>query len=179
MAKSRMEDAYEEMIDALKGFPLFTMTQAKRLIGCFGNYASGDWSNQALHTIAKNAYRLREERIRHRKRREIVYARTKAEQRRWCPADKAMIVAALNRTEDRVVRRRWRREQRPVQRANILRGCHPGPDLSRLLRRHLATAGEDFEAPIIVRQFQTSRWLVAMNVLAADTCANACCPFAS
>jgi hypothetical protein len=104
MAKSRMEDAYEAMLDALEGFPLFTMTQAQRLIGYFGNYASGDWSNQALHTIAKNAYRLRKGRIRHRKRREIIYARTEAERRRWLPADKAMIIAALDRTEERVVR---------------------------------------------------------------------------
>jgi hypothetical protein len=104
MAKSRIEDAYEEMLDVLNGFPLFTMTQAKRLIGYFGDYASGDWSNQALHTIAKNAYRLREGRIRHRKRKEIVYARTEAERRRWLPADKAMIIAALDRTEEQVVR---------------------------------------------------------------------------
>ena len=104
MAKSRIEDAYEAMIDALKGFPLFTMTQAKRLIGYFGDYASGDWSDRALHAITKNAYRLREGRIRHRKRREIVYACTEAERRRWLPADKAMIVAALERTEERVVR---------------------------------------------------------------------------
>ena len=33
MAKSRIEDAYEAAIDALKAFPLFTMTQAQRLIG--------------------------------------------------------------------------------------------------------------------------------------------------
>jgi Family of unknown function (DUF5906) len=104
MAKSRIEDAYEAAMDALEGFPLFTMTQAKRLIGYFGDYASGDWSNQALHTIAKNAYRLRKQRIRHRKRKEIIYASTEAERRRWFPADKAMIVAALNRTEERVVR---------------------------------------------------------------------------
>src|SRR5215472_12220406 len=90
--------------DALKGFPLFTMTQAKRLIGYFGDYVSGDWANQVLHTIAKNAYRLRDGRIRHRKRREIIYARTEAERRRWLPADKAMIVAALDRTEERVTR---------------------------------------------------------------------------
>jgi hypothetical protein len=104
MAKSRVEDAYEAAIDALEGFPLFTMTQAQRLIGYFGAYASGDWSNQALHTIAKNAYRLRKQRIRHRKRKEIVYARTQAERRRWLPADKAMIGAALDRTEKQVVR---------------------------------------------------------------------------
>src|SRR5262249_57236041 len=81
MAKSRIEDAYEAAMDALEGYPLFTMTQAKRLIGYFGDYASVDWSNQALHTIAKNAYRLRDSRIRHRKRKEIVYARTEAERR--------------------------------------------------------------------------------------------------
>jgi hypothetical protein len=104
MAKSRIEDAYEAAIEAIEGFPLFTMTQAQRLIGHFGNYVSGDWGNQALHTIAKNAYRLRKQRIRHRKRREIVYARTEAERRRWLPADKAMIIAALNRAEERVVR---------------------------------------------------------------------------
>jgi hypothetical protein len=104
MAKSRIEDAYEAMLDALDGFPLFTMTQAKRLIGYFGDYASGDWSNQALHTIAKNAYRLRDGRIRHRKRKEIIYARTEIERRRWLPADKAMIIAALDRTENRAVR---------------------------------------------------------------------------
>ena len=68
MAQSRLEDAYEAAMDALEGFPLFTTTQAKRLIGYFGDYVSGDWSNQALHTIAKNAYRLRKGRTRHRKR---------------------------------------------------------------------------------------------------------------
>jgi hypothetical protein len=104
MAKSRIEDAYEAAMDALEGFSLFTMTQAQRLIGYFGNYASGDWTNQALHTIAKNAYRLREGRIRHRKRREIIYARTEAERRRWRLADKKMIIAALDRTEEQAVR---------------------------------------------------------------------------
>jgi hypothetical protein len=104
MAKSRIEDAYEEAMGALEGSPLFTMTQAQRLIGYFGSYTSGDWGNQALHTIAKNAYRLRKERIRYRKRREVVYARTEAERRRWRPADKAMIVAALNRAQERVQR---------------------------------------------------------------------------
>ena len=104
MAKSRMEDAYEAMLNALGDYPLFTMTQAKRVIGCFGDYTSGDWANQALHTIAKNAYRLQEGRIRYRKRREIVYARTKTDWLRWQPADKEMIVAALDRTEKRVVR---------------------------------------------------------------------------
>jgi Family of unknown function (DUF5906) len=105
MGKSRIEDSYEEMIGTLEGFPLFTMTQAQRLIGYFGNYTSGgDWSNQAMHAVAKNAYRLRKARIRHRKRKEIIYARTAAERRRWLPADKAMIGAALDRTEELVVR---------------------------------------------------------------------------
>jgi hypothetical protein len=104
MGVTRLEDAYEAAIEALEGFPLFTMTQAKRLIGYFGDYVSGEWSNQALHAIAKNAYRLRKQRIRHRKRKEIIYARTEAERRRWLPADKEMIVAALDRTEERIVR---------------------------------------------------------------------------
>jgi hypothetical protein len=107
MAASRIEDAYETMLDTLKGFPLFTMTQAKRLIGFFGDYASGDWSDRALHTVAKNAYRLRDAqepggRIRHRGRKEIVYACTVAERRRWLPANKAMIIAQLDRTEKRI-----------------------------------------------------------------------------
>jgi hypothetical protein len=104
MAKSRVEDAYEEMLNALNGYPLFTMTQAKRLLGYFGDYTSGDWSNQALHAIAKNAYRLSASRIRYLKRKEIVYARTGAERRRWLTADKAMVVAMLERTEEQVVR---------------------------------------------------------------------------
>jgi hypothetical protein len=104
MAKSRIEDAYEATLDALKGYPLFTMTQAQKLIGYFGNYAGGDWSNQAMHTIAKNAYRLRSARTRHRGRKEIIYACTKTEQRRWLPADKAMVIAALERTEERIAR---------------------------------------------------------------------------
>jgi hypothetical protein len=108
MGESRLEDAYGAAIDALEGFPLFTMTQAKRLIGYFGDYATGDWADKARHTIAKNAHRLRERdepnnRIEYRKRKEIVYARTEAERRRWLPADKKMIVAALDRTEVRIV----------------------------------------------------------------------------
>jgi hypothetical protein len=79
------------------------------LIGYFGDYKTGEWSNQALHTIAKNAYRLRAAdepggRIRYRKRREIVYARTEAERRRWLVADKAMIAAQLDRAEECVTR---------------------------------------------------------------------------
>jgi hypothetical protein len=109
MAASRIEDAYEAMLDALDGYPLFTMTQAKRLIGYFGDYASGDWSDRALHTVSKNAYRLRDEhepggRIRHLKRREAVYACSEIERRRWRRVDKAMIVAQLDRTEEQVKR---------------------------------------------------------------------------
>jgi hypothetical protein len=107
MGETRLEDAYGEAIDALDGFSLFTMTQAQRLIGHFGAYASGDWSNMARHTVAKNAYRLRERgepdsRIRHLKRREIIYARTTEDQKRWHGADTEMIVAALDRTEKQV-----------------------------------------------------------------------------
>jgi hypothetical protein len=109
MAQTRIEDAYEASMDALEGFPLFTMTQAQRLIGYFGNYTSGDWGNPALHTVAKNAYRLRERsepnnRIRYRKRREIVYAHTEANRRRWASADKGMIAAQLDRAEAMIVR---------------------------------------------------------------------------
>lgn len=64
------------------------MTQALRLISHFGDYKTGDWSDTARHTVAKNAYRLRERnepssRIKHLKRDEIIYARTKADQQRW------------------------------------------------------------------------------------------------
>jgi hypothetical protein len=109
MAKSRLEDAYEVMVEVLKGFPLFTMTQAKRLIGCLGDFASGDWSDRARHTVTKNAYQLRNERepggrVRHGNRREIVYACTEAERRRWRRADNALIVAQLDRTEKHVAR---------------------------------------------------------------------------
>ena len=109
MARSRIEDAFEAMLDVLKGYPLFTMTQAKRLIGCFGDYASGDWSDRALHAVAKNAYRLRNAgepggRVRHNGRREIVYARTKAERRQWLPAEKAVVIKQLKRTEERIAR---------------------------------------------------------------------------
>jgi hypothetical protein len=109
MGETRLEDAYGAAIEALDGFPLFTMTQAQRLIGYFGDYKTGEWMNMARHTVAKNAYRLRERgepnnRIEHRKRQEIVYARTRAEQQRWRPAETAMVVAALDRTEAMIVR---------------------------------------------------------------------------
>jgi len=43
-------------------------------------------------------------RIRYRGRQEILYARTEQDRRRWLPADRAMIVASLDRTEVRVGR---------------------------------------------------------------------------
>ena len=107
MGKSRLEDAYEAAIDALEGCPLFTMKQVQKLINYLGAYTGSDWSDRARHMVAKNAYRLRERdeadnRIRYCKRQEIVYARTRDEQRRWRGADTKMIVAALDRAEERV-----------------------------------------------------------------------------
>ena len=107
MGETRLEDAYGAAVEALEGFPLFTMTQAQRLIGHFGAYASGDWSNMARHTVAKNAYRLRERdepnnRIKYLKRDEIIYARAAADRKRWHGADREMIVAALDRTEEQI-----------------------------------------------------------------------------
>jgi hypothetical protein len=104
MGKSRLEDSYEAAIDALDGFPLFTMAQAQRLISYFGDFKTGDWSDKARHTVAKNAYRLRERnepnnRIEYRKRKEIIYARTKADQQRWRPADTALIIKQLHLAE--------------------------------------------------------------------------------
>jgi Family of unknown function (DUF5906) len=109
MGETRLEDAYGATTEALEGFPLFTMTQAQRLIGYFGDYKIGDWTDKARHTVAKNAYRLRgrsepNNRIEYRKRQEIIYARTAVDQKRWRGADKEMIVAALDRTEERVAR---------------------------------------------------------------------------
>jgi hypothetical protein len=109
MGETRLEDAYGAAIDALKGFPLFTMTQALRVIGYFGDYKTGDWSEKGRHTVAKNAYRLRERgepngRIKYLKRDEIIYARTKAEQQRWHPAETQFIVEQLDQTEKMIVR---------------------------------------------------------------------------
>ena len=105
MARSRIEDAYVAAIDALEGYPLFTLTQAERLVGWFGRLAGGE--DRVRHAIAKRAYRRRERgepdnRLRYRGRQEIVYARTEPERRRWLPADREMVVAALNRTEERI-----------------------------------------------------------------------------
>jgi len=107
MGETRLEDAYGTAIDALDGCPLFTMTQMQRLIAYFGDFKTGDWSDKARHTVAKNAYRLRERnepnnRIKYRKRQEIVYARANADQRRWHEADTGLIIRQLDIAEDRV-----------------------------------------------------------------------------
>jgi hypothetical protein len=107
MGRSRLEDAYDAAIEALEGCPLFTMTQAQKLIGYIGAHSGGDWSDRARHMVTKNAYRLRERgepdnRIRYRKRLEILYARTRAEQRKWRTADTRVIIAALDRAEERI-----------------------------------------------------------------------------
>jgi Family of unknown function (DUF5906) len=107
MGETRLEDAYGAAVEALEGFPLFTMTQAQRLVGYFGDHKTGDWADKARHMVAKNAYRLRERgepnnRIKYRERQEIIYALTRVEQRRWREADTRVIVAALERTEERV-----------------------------------------------------------------------------
>jgi hypothetical protein len=109
MGTTRLEDAYEAMIDDLQGFPLFTMTQALRLIAYFGDYKTGDWQDKARYAVAKNAHRLRERgepnnRIKFLKRDEIVYARTKADQQLWHSTETALIVRQLDRTEKTIVR---------------------------------------------------------------------------
>jgi hypothetical protein len=83
------------------------MTQMQRLIAYFGDFKTGDWSDRARHTVAKNAYRLRERnepsnRIKYRKRQEIIYARAKADQQRWREADTGLIIRQLDITEARV-----------------------------------------------------------------------------
>jgi hypothetical protein len=106
MGETRLEDAYRTAIDALDGCPLFTMAQMQRLIAYFGDFRTGDWLDKARYIVAKNAYRLRERdepysRIRHRKRQEIVYARTKVDQRRWRGVDTELIIKQLDRAEER------------------------------------------------------------------------------
>jgi uncharacterized protein DUF5906 len=110
MGRSKLEDAYDATIEALEGCPLFTMPQAQRLISYIvgGVYAGGGDSERARHTVAKNAYRLRQRdepdnRIRYRKRREVIYARTGPERQRWRAADTALIVKQLDRAEERIV----------------------------------------------------------------------------
>jgi hypothetical protein len=107
MAKSAVEDAYETAIEALEGFPLFTLPQMLKLIGYFGGASGSEGSERAKHTVAKNAFRLRGRgesynRIRFQKRQEILYARTGPERQSWLAADKEIIVKALKRTEERV-----------------------------------------------------------------------------
>jgi hypothetical protein len=107
MGKSQLEDAYEAAIDALEGCALFTATQAHKLINYLGAYITSSDTGKVRHTVAKNAYRLRERdkannRIMYRQRQEIVYARTRADRQRWQKADTRMIIAALDRTEARV-----------------------------------------------------------------------------
>jgi hypothetical protein len=105
---TRLEDAYGAAIDALDGCSLFTLSQLLRLIGCFGQYTTGDWSNLARYAVSKNAHRLRKRdeannRITYSKRQEIIYARTPKEQKRWHGADKEMIIKQLDRTEAKVM----------------------------------------------------------------------------
>ena len=105
MAKSRMEDAYEAMLNALEGYPLFTMTQAKRADRMLrrlhqrrlGEPGAARHRQECLPAARRDATGIASDR-------RSVYARTKAERRRWRPAETAMIVAALDRTEERVVR---------------------------------------------------------------------------
>ena len=80
-----------------------------RLISYFGDYKTGDWTEKARHTVAKNARRLRgrgepNNRIKYLKRDEIIYARTAEEQRSWRPADTAFIIEQLGKTEAMIVR---------------------------------------------------------------------------
>jgi len=107
MGETRLEDAYRTAIDALDGCSLFTMTQMQRLIAYFGDFKSGDWSDKARHAVTKNAYRLRERsepnnRIKYRKRQEIIYARTNADQLRWHGTDTELIIRQLDMAEERV-----------------------------------------------------------------------------
>lgn len=109
MGETRLEDAYGAAVGALEGFPLFTMTQALRLIGYFGDYKTGDWTEKARHTVAKNTRRLRERgepnnRIRYLKKDEIIYARAAEDQRKWRSADTPLIVKQLDGTEAMIVR---------------------------------------------------------------------------
>ena len=108
MGETRLEDAYRTAIDALDGCSLFTMTQMQRLIAYFGDFKTGDWSDKARHIVARNAYRLRERsepnsRIEYRKRQEIIYACTNADQQRWHEVDTELIIRQLDIAEDRVV----------------------------------------------------------------------------
>jgi len=83
------------------------MTQMQRLIAYFGDFKTGDLSGKARHTVAKNAYRLRERnepnnRIKYRKRQEIVYACAKTDQQHWHGVDTELIIRQLDIAEERV-----------------------------------------------------------------------------
>ena len=109
LGKTDVEDAYEAAMAALKGCPLFTRTQAVRLISYFVGDLHGGGGNQdrAKYTITKRAKRLRDrgepyDRFRYRNRQDILYASTASERQRWRKADRELVVAALDRTEARV-----------------------------------------------------------------------------
>jgi hypothetical protein len=83
------------------------MTQAKKLISYIADGASGGDSERVRHTVAKNAYRLRQRnepdnRITYRKRQEVIYARTSAERRRWRETDIRLIIKQVDQTEKRI-----------------------------------------------------------------------------
>jgi hypothetical protein len=107
LGKTDVEDAYEAAMAALKGCPLFTRTQATRLIAYFAG--DGGSQDRIRHTITKRAKRLRDygepyDRFWYRNRQDILYANTVGERRRWREADRGMVEAALERAEARVNR---------------------------------------------------------------------------
>jgi hypothetical protein len=109
LGKTDVEDAYEAAMAALKGCSLFTRTQAVRLISYFVGDSNGGGGNQdrAKHTITKRAKRLRDrgepyDRFWYRNKQDILYASTGGERQRWRAADRELVVAALERTEERV-----------------------------------------------------------------------------
>jgi hypothetical protein len=109
LGKTDVEDAYEAAMAALKGCSLFTRTQAVRLISYFVGDSNGGGGNQdrAKHTITKRAKRLRDrgepyDRFWYRNKQDILYASTAGERQRWRAADRELVVAALERTEERV-----------------------------------------------------------------------------
>jgi hypothetical protein len=104
MARSSLEEAYDASIDALADCELFTMSQMQRLMSYAGLPTGSDVSARARHLVGKNAYRLRERtepnnRIKFHKRDEVIYARTRAGQAHWRPAETKFIVEQLERTE--------------------------------------------------------------------------------
>jgi hypothetical protein len=111
MGETRLEDAYEAAIDALAGYPLFTMTQALQLIGYFGDYRTGsDWSDKARHIVFKSAYRPRKRdepnnRIQYGGRHEIIYARKKIDRERWHGSHTAHIIKQLDLAKAMIIRR--------------------------------------------------------------------------